>query len=120
MSDPIDPAIVEVAAKAVDWETHRFRVDSDKWVPFCGCGWKTSTPYATAEFDRHLAELALEAAAPAIAAKALRDAADGYQTGGWADDLPTGGSRPALILGMSQRAIAWLRARADDLEAGQS
>ena len=53
-----------------------------------------------------------------LAAKALRDAADGYQTGGWADDLPKGGSRPALILGMSQRAVAWLRCRADRIEQG--
>lgn len=72
-------------------------------------------PIAVDEADR-LARKALEAAAPLIAAKALRDAADGYQSGGWAGDLPASGSRPALILGMSQRAVEWLHDRANQIE----
>lgn len=84
----------------------------------CTCGWRSDT-YIEADglprYEAHLVELALEAAAPLVAAQALRDAADGCQTGGWADDLPTGGSRPALILGMSQRAVAWLRDRANQI-----
>ncbi len=61
-------------------------------------------PAYQAEFDRWLAE---------HDAQVLRDAADAYQVGGWADDMPAGSSRPALILGMAQRATDWLRARAD-------
>lgn len=64
---------------------------------------------AGAEFDRWLAE---------HDAQVLRDAADEWQVDGWADDLPTGMSRPGLILGMAQRATNWLRARADRIAAG--
>ena len=56
------------------------------------------------------------AVAPSVKASALREAADEWQIGAWADDLPTGGSRPQLILGMAQRATDWLRARADRME----
>ena len=55
------------------------------------------------------------------AAKALREAANSWQTGRWADDLPpAGASRVQLILGMSQRACGWLRDRADRIERGES
>ena len=73
MNDLIDPAIVEKAAKAIDWKTHEYRGDSADWVPFCNCGWKASAPYAVSEFELHIAELVLEAAAPLIAANALAD-----------------------------------------------
>lgn len=63
---------------------------------------------------------ALAAARPLLAAEVLREAADGWTQGHWADDLPPqGASRSQLILGMAQRAGDWLRARADDLEAGR-
>ena len=62
------------------------------------------------EFDRWLAAHDAE-----VASKALRDAADAWQTGGWANGLPKGADRVALILGMAQGATTWLRARADDL-----
>ena len=45
----------------------------------CTCGWRSDT-YIEADglprYEAHLVELALEAAAPLIAAQALRDAAD--------------------------------------------
>lgn len=77
----------------------------------CTCGWRSDT-YIEADglprFEAHLVELALEAAAPAIAAQALRDAAevaartsDGYD---W--------------IGESVRD--WLRARAHEIERGES
>ena len=50
-----------------------------------------------------------------VASKALTDAADAWQTGGWANGLPKGADRVALILGMAQGTVTWLRARADDL-----
>ena len=65
------------------------------------------------EFDR-----ALAAHDARVRAEALREAADAWQVGGWADDLPKGTARPALILGMAQRATNWLRVRADRLAAG--
>lgn len=68
------------------------------------------------ETQRNCARDILEVAAPLIAAEALREAADGYQIGGWSDDIPIGPSRPALILGMSQRAVKWLRDRANKIE----
>ena len=55
-----------------------------------------------------------------IAAEALRAAASAWQMNKWADDLPKGTSRPALILGMVQRAIDFLRERADHIEQGGS
>ena len=60
----------------------------------------------------------LRAVAPAIAAQALRDAATAWQLGGWAEKMPEGSSRVALIIGMGQHATDYLRARADRLELG--
>lgn len=104
-------ALVEQAALA---DLNHWRVEWNALAPLTSLD---DMPHA--DEWRGGARAALEAAAPLIAAQALRDAADGYQTGGWADDLPAGGSRPALILGMSRRAVAWLRARADEIEAGR-
>ena len=88
--------------------------------PGCLCGWKRGPGGNWRRmWCDHLAEVAVEAARPLIAAEALREAAGVWMQGHWADDLPTqGASRPQLILGMAQRASDWLRARADDLEAG--
>ena len=61
---------------------------------------------------------AVEAAAPHIAAQALRDAADIWQINGWTGDGSVlGPSRPQQILGMAQRACDFLRARAARIEA---
>jgi hypothetical protein len=61
----------------------------------------------------------LTAAAPHIAAQALRDAADAWQINGWVEgDLPPRGStRPVLIIGMAQRACDFIRERAARIEA---
>ena len=104
----IKPTVTDEAVEAAARAEWRVDFALTPWV---------SGPEDVRDYYRDTARAALEAAAPLIAAQALRDAADGYQTGGWADDLPAGGSRPALILGMSQRAVAWLRARADQIEA---
>lgn len=53
---------------------------------------------------------------PAHDARVLRDAANEWQTGGWAESVPPSGGRPALLIGMAQRASDWLRARADRIE----
>ena len=61
--------------------------------------------------------LIIAAAAPYIAAQALRDAADIWQTNGWTGDGSVlGPSRPQQILGMAQRACDFLRARAARIE----
>ena len=55
------------------------------------------------------------------AAKALREAANRWQQGGWADDLPSkGAGRTEGIIGMAHRATAFLRDRADRIERGES
>ncbi len=56
-----------------------------------------------------------------VKAEALREAADAWQTGSWAGDLPAAGAtRVALILGMAQRAADYLRTRASAVEAGET
>ena len=112
MSDPIDPAAVEKAAKAIDYDQHRYLVNADDWVPRCSCGWEGDTPYAVTEHEAHLAGLALEAAAPMIAAKALRDEADRLEGMAYGS---TGRYTDA-----GRHIIARIRDRADALEAGQS
>lgn len=57
-------------------------------------------------------------ATPEHDAQVLREAADAWQMDGWAEDVPAGSSRQALIIGMAQRAGDWLRARAARIEAG--
>ena len=48
-----------------------------------------------------------------VAAKALEDAANAWTQGGWANDMPPrGSSRSQIILGVSNAAGAFLRARA--------
>lgn len=51
-----------------------------------------------------------------VKAEALREAANDWQVGGWAAVLPTGTTRPEVILGMAQRATEFFRARADCIE----
>ena len=59
----------------------------------CTCGWRSDT-YIEADglprFEAHLVELALEAAAPLIAAQALRDLADEWREAYSADIFPCG------------------------------
>ena len=68
MSELITDAIVEATAKA--FANHEYRVSRPEMVPFCSCGWTATERYGVAEYDQHVARLILEAAAPAIAAKA--------------------------------------------------
>ena len=61
---------------------------------------------------------ALEAAAPLIAAKALRDAADAWQWGGWST-ITEPAKRPEQvprILGIANAVTGWIRARAERFE----
>lgn len=49
-------------------------------------------------------------------ANALEEAADAWQQGGWAESLPKGQNRAAVILGMAQNATEFLRNRAKQLK----
>ncbi len=106
--------LVEVLA------AHRLVVNRSEQRPWCSCGWHGRP--ATDDHLAHQAQALVDAGLVAtnvhdveVAQQALRDAADDWQMGGWAEDLPAGDSRPALILGEAQRATDWLRARADQL-----
>lgn len=52
---------------------------------------------------------------PVIAAQALRDAADAWQAGAWAE-TPRYADPVADRLSSAQFAYGWLRARADQIE----
>ena len=87
--------MVEVAAQAM-WE----RIDREE-------SW--SEIYHASAYRRD-ARAALEAAAPLIAAAALRDAAD------WLDDMARG-YRESAHLSAGRALISRLRARANEMEA---
>ena len=108
MSDLITDAMVEAAAKA--FANHEYCVNRPEKVPYCTCGWTATERYGVAEYDQHVARLTLEAAAPLIAAKALRDEAETYTTA-----IPD-------ILGYKVQAVFTedLLGRADRIERGES
>ena len=106
MSDLITDAMVEAAAVVLRNQL-RERVGLS---PLDRLPWSPASDEVRGD-----ARAALEAVAPLIAAKALRDAADAWQVGGWSESLPHRSDRPALILGMAQRATTWLRARAEHI-----
>jgi phage terminase Nu1 subunit (DNA packaging protein) len=68
---------------------------------------RVSVPQGNAEFDRWLAQHDAE-----VAARALRQAADDWQTGEWAN-VPRHADRVADRLGAAQYVSDWLRARAE-------
>jgi hypothetical protein len=85
---------------------------------YCQCGQRIEYSH-----PQHQADMLAAAGLLATAehdAKMLRDAAEAWQYGGWADDMPKGVDRTALILGMAQRAAVWLRARAARIAAGET
>ena len=91
MSDYVTDEMVEAAARAID---HAYNPERH--------------PILAAMFGDY-ARAALEAAAPAIAATALRDAAD------WLDDMARG-HRESAYLGAGRDFISRLRARAAWIE----
>ena len=61
--------------------------------------------------------IANAASEAAIQAKALRDAANAWTQGAWAEKLPPSDAiRPQIILGVANAAGDFLRARADEIE----
>ena len=107
MSDLITDEMVEAAARAYH-----------EAAPEAVAGsWDVSTPRI---HERGLARAraALEAAAPLIAATALRDAADAWQWGGWST-ITEPAKRPEQVprvLGIADAVTGWIRARADQSE----
>ena len=92
MSDCVTDEMVEIAAQAMDRAYNAER-----------------HPVLAAMF-RDYARAVLDAAAPQIAATALRDAAD------WLDDMARG-HRETAYLSAGRDLISRLRARANELEA---
>ena len=90
----------------LDPETKRV---ADGWVV------ASSLTDAHGEFgDPRIANAASEAA---IQTKALRDAANAWTQGAWAEKLPPSDAiRPQIILGVANAAGDFLRARADEIE----
>lgn len=68
---------------------------------------------------RDVAEGILMAAAPLIAARALQQAADDWQTGEWAN-VPRHADRVADRLGAAQHVCDWLRAEAARIERSRA
>lgn len=100
MSDYVTDEMVETAARAMD---HAYNPDR--------------APILAAMF-RDYARAALEAAAPLIAAQALRDAEDAWQWGGWST-ITEPAKRPEQVprvLGIADAVTGWIRARADQSE----
>jgi phage terminase Nu1 subunit (DNA packaging protein) len=71
---------------------------------------RVTVPAGNDEFDRWLAQHDAE-----VAAKALRQAADDWQAGEWAN-VPRHADRVADRLGAAQHVSDWLRAEADRTE----
>ena len=75
----------------------------------CTCGWRSDT-YIEADglprYEAHLVELALEAAAPLIASRALREATD------WLDGFEGPGGRASAHDRAGREIIRLLRERA--------
>lgn len=76
----IPPELIEKAADAIAPRRHDYRVNTDTWRPYCACGWSGEELHDVAAYDRHLAELTVEAVADDLraegATQALREAAD--------------------------------------------
>ena len=95
----------------------------------CTCGWRSDT-YIEADglprYEAHLVELALEAAAPLIAAQALRDAADKIHVSLQQAHKRAGRTLDPMFSQHDQglwdgykNAENWLRTRADRIERGE-
>lgn len=70
MTDLVTDAMVEAAGKLLPIHD---RVDTPSSIYRCLCGWRAEKPHDVDGYDQHRARLVLEAAAPLIAAAALRD-----------------------------------------------
>lgn len=75
MSDLITDEMVEASADVL--VCHEYRINGPEMVPYCTCGQAATFRYDVDWYDQHVARLILEAAAPAIAAKAWEE---GYQS----------------------------------------
>lgn len=122
-TDPIDPAIVEAAAKAAWRSDLRHAGLSSEAVNERSKRWDENPHSPTMREWRRRTLDALEAASPLIAAKAgakaLREAADQLDAYNPRDNPVPDDPRWTCDLGYYGESH-WLRERADALEAGQS
>ena len=70
----LNPELIAKAADAIDYRRHDFGVDPDTWRTYCICGWSAERSHDVAAYDRHLAELALEAVADDLRAEGATQA----------------------------------------------
>ena len=69
----INPELIAKAADAIDSRRHDFGFDRNSRL-YCPCGWTAEKPHDVAAYDRHLAELALEAVADDLRAEGATQA----------------------------------------------
>ena len=70
----LNPELTAKAADAIDYRLHDFGVDPDTWRTYCICGWSAERSHDVAAYDRHLAELAIEAVADDLRAEGAAQA----------------------------------------------
>ena len=120
MSDNVTDEMVETAARA-GWISRVLDPRSGATREWCEVAWDDmggSEPSDERADEEIYMRAALEAAAPLIAAQALRDAADAWQWGGWST-ITEPAKRPEQVprvLGIADAVTGWIRARADQIE----
>ena len=111
----VTDAMVEAAAEA--FANHEYRINGPEMTPYCTCGQAATFRYDVDWYDQHVARLTLEAAAPAIAAKALRDAIEAMRR---CKDRGHWNLRDPRDPETSYSPDVWLGVYADRFERGES
>lgn len=112
MSEYVTDEMIEKAAK----ELYEFWVSRDNETRMFAPTWD-NLESSKSRWLRD-ARTALETAAPAIAAQALRDAADKVEGLYFGPDQHTPFTRGSAMLWGAKQAAKWVRERADQIEAG--
>ena len=118
MSNHVTDEMVETSARA-EWDHYKPDLDGGPWEGLTEAqraSWREGVAVVLAA--------AIPLVTPAIKAEALREAADAWQWGEWST-ITEPAKRPEVvgqvprILGIANAVTDWIRARADELEAGR-
>jgi hypothetical protein len=112
MTEHYTPETLEKGARAL-WDSQT----RQPWQQVGDDEWPSWVDLAARDRLRERARAVLDATAGDIAARALEEAADTWQTGEWAN-APRHANRVADRLGAAQHVSDWLRARAARLREG--